>query len=101
FVSHGRTEIGVQAPPPALRYSKVTLAMPVPPTSVEVEVSVTVPLTCAPGSVMPAAGGTVSTVQASVAGLASVFPAASVARTSNVCAPWPRVGRVSGVTQEL
>jgi hypothetical protein len=37
--------------------------MPVPPTSFEVELSETVPLTCAPGLLMLAAGGTVSSVQ--------------------------------------
>jgi len=50
---------------------------------------------------MVAAGGTVSSVQAYVAGVASVFPATSVARTSNVCGPWPSVGRVSEERQRL
>ena len=33
-------------------------------------------------------GGVVSTVQIRLAGLGSVLPAGSVARTVNVCAPW-------------
>jgi hypothetical protein len=35
-------------------------------------------------------GGTVSIVQACVAGVASTFPAASIARTEKVCPPSPR-----------
>jgi hypothetical protein len=37
-----------------------------------------------------AAGGTVSTVQVLLAGVGSVFPAASVARTRKVCEPFAR-----------
>ena len=37
-----------------------------------------------------AAGATVSTVQERLAGLGSVLPAPSVARTWKLCAPWAR-----------
>ena len=36
-------------------------------------------------------GATVSTVKVRVAGVASTLPAASLARTSNVCAPCARL----------
>ncbi len=40
--------------------------------------------------VMVVSGGMVSIVKLRVAGVASVFPAASIARTENVCAPSAR-----------
>ena len=39
-------------------------------------------------AVIVVSGATVSTVKARVAGVASVFPAASIARTLNVWGPW-------------
>ena len=45
-------------------------------------------------------GGVVSTVNARLAGDASVFPAASVARTSKVCAPSASTADVNGVAHE-
>ena len=93
-------EIGVHGPPlPAAEYSKVVLATPVPPTSVDVEESETVPLRWLPGLFMPAAGGTVSIVHDQPAGDGSTLPATSVARTWKVCGPSPRVGSVSGDAQ--
>ena len=40
--------------------------------------------------VIAVSGATVSTVKVRVAGVWSVLPAASLARTRKVCAPWPR-----------
>jgi hypothetical protein len=45
---------------------------------------------------MDVSGGPVSTVKDALAGVASVFPAASLARTWNVCGPSPNAGGVSG-----
>jgi hypothetical protein len=45
---------------------------------------------------MDVSGGPVSTVKDALAGDASVFPAASLARTWNVCGPSPNAGGVSG-----
>ena len=42
------------------------------------------------GKVTTEAGAVVSIVQVKLAGVASVLPAASVARTSKVCEPWLR-----------
>ncbi len=44
-------------------------------------------------------GATVSTVQERLAGVSSVLPARSVARTSTVWSPWARPVRVSGEVQ--
>ena len=44
-------------------------------------------------------GGTVSTVQLRVAGDGSSCPAASVARTANVCGPWASARRLRGDVQ--
>jgi hypothetical protein len=70
----------------ARAYSNVTLATPVPLTSVDVEESVTEPRRRVPGSAMLAAGGTESTVHVYVAGLASTV-APSTARTLKSCDP--------------
>ena len=47
------------------------------------------------------AGGALATVNARVAGVASVLPAASVARTETLCAPSVSVGVVHGLVQSL
>src|SRR5262245_22454090 len=51
----------------------------------------------APGLLSVPAGLVVSRSHVQVAGEASVFPAGSVARTSNVCAPSVRPARLSGL----
>jgi hypothetical protein len=40
--------------------------------------------------VIDVSGGVESTVHVRLAGVASVFPTGSLARTSKVCEPWPR-----------
>ena len=77
----------VHVPAPAGERSKPTLAMPLPPVSVEVELRLTVPLRYWPGSSIVATGGTVSTNQVCEPGEGSTFPPTSVARTWNVCEP--------------
>src|SRR4051794_26048792 len=48
---------------------------------------------------MVVSGATVSTVKARVAAVASVLPAASLARTRKECAPSARLGVVNGLAQ--
>ena len=62
------------------------------PASVEENVNVAEVLATVPDgpAVIVVSGATVSTVHVRVAGVASVFPAASVARTRKVCEPWAR-----------
>ncbi len=57
-------------------------------------------LETASGSVtIVVSGAAVSTVHANVAGVGSAFPAASTARTANVCGPSARPGAVNGLVQ--
>ena len=75
----------------------------VEPASVEVNVNVGVLSLVEPRgpAVIVVSGAVVSTREAcSVAGVASMLPAASVARTSNVCAPWASAGVVYGEVQD-
>ena len=62
------------------------------PASLEVNVKAVEVLAMAPEGpdVIVVSGASVSTVKARVAGVASVFPAASVARTLKVWLPWAR-----------
>jgi hypothetical protein len=86
-------------PAPAGDFSNATVATPVPPASLVLAVSETVEPTYAPeaGAVIVADGGTVSTVHVRSAGVASVLAPASVARTSNVCAPCARPVKARGL----
>ncbi len=53
--------MSVQVPAPAGERCTFTLATPEPPVSVPVALTVTVPLSGVPGSVMPAVGAVLST----------------------------------------
>lgn len=58
------------------------------PLSDDVKLKLTLPEDGSEGfAVIVVCGGVTSTVQVRVAGVASVFPTGSVARTSNVCEP--------------
>ena len=85
----------------ATEYWYSTEAMPdgLAPGSVSTEVSATVRRRLAPGSFIVAVGGVVSSSQAQFDGVASVFPAASIARTSNVRGPSASGAVVCGVVQ--
>ena len=76
------------------------VATPEPP-SVELLTSVIVPLTSAPstGDVIEPVGSVASTSQVYVTSVASVFPAASLARTFSVWEPSASAGAVNGVAQ--
>src|SRR3954468_14543703 len=76
--------VGVHVPAPAGEYEYATVA----PASLLAS-SVTAPLRSEPaaGLFQVVVGGVRSTVHVRLAGVASVLPAASVARTSNVCEP--------------
>src|SRR5215216_531536 len=77
------------------------LATPEPEPSSADGLSVTVPRTGEPGSPRETFGAVASTVQDALSGVASVLPAPSVARTSNVCGPSARPLKVAGLVQEL
>ena len=87
-------------PAPAGERWKTTLATPEPP-SVELLTSMIVPLTSAPsaGEVIEPVGSVASTSHVYVTSLASVFPAASLARTFSVWEPSASAGAVNGVAQ--
>ena len=72
------------------------------PASVEVKENVGVLSLVGPEgpAVIVVSGGVVSTVNDRLAGDASVLPAASVARTSNVCAPSARAAVVNADQQD-
>ena len=76
--------------PPSMRHSKLE------PASFELKANVGVVSLDGLGGVesIVVCGAVVSIVHVWLAGLASVFPAASVARTSKVWLPWPRAGVV-------
>ena len=73
----------------------------VEPASVEVNENVGVESVVVPvgPDVMVVSGAVVSTVKARLAGEASTLPAASIARTSNVCGPSLSADVVNGVVQ--
>ena len=72
--------------PPSIRHSKVE-----DPSLDVKEKSASAELLGFPGwAVIVVFGAVVSIVQVKLAGVASVLPAASVARTSKVCEPSPR-----------
>ncbi len=66
----------------------VSVAVKVKLAALDVTVPEVPPEIVVSGAVV--SGGGTSTVQVRAAGVASVFPAASVARTSNVCDPLAR-----------
>ena len=82
--------------PPSTRHSNVE------PVSVAVNENVGVLSVVVPvgPAVIVVSGGVVSTVNDRLAGVGSVLPAASVARTSNVCAPSASTAVVNGVLHE-
>jgi ABC-type transport system involved in cytochrome bd biosynthesis fused ATPase/permease subunit len=81
--------------PPSARHSKVD------PASVDTKLKVPAGLFVGLGglAVIVVSGATVSTVQAKDAGVGSMFPAVSTARTSKVCAPSARAAVVKGEVQ--
>ena len=91
----------VQVPVPAGERWKTTVATPEPPVSAELLASTIVPPTSAPfaGDVIEPVGAVASTSHVNVLSLASVLPAASVARAFSVCEPSPSAGVVNGVAQ--
>src|ERR1041384_2981329 len=95
-----RVAIGAQVVPSA-EYSYVADEMPdaypLCAGSFSAEVRCTVPRTFRPGSCMVAAGAPVSRCHDQVAGVGSVFPAMSVARTSTVWRPSVRPLNVFGL----
>ena len=78
--------IGLHVPASAGEDWKTTCWTPTPVSLGEAE-RLTVPRSGLPGSARPPPGGVASTVQVKTAALASVFPAASVARTRKVWLP--------------
>ena len=91
----------VHVPAPAGERWKTTVATP-EPVSAESLASTIVPPTAAPfaGAVIEPVGAVASTSHVKVTSVASVFPAASVARASSVCEPSARAGVVNGVEQD-
>jgi hypothetical protein len=71
--------------------------------SAESLASTIVPPTAAPfaGAVIEPVGAVASTSHVKAASVASVFPAASVARAFSVCEPSPSAGVVNGVEQDV
>ena len=79
-------ELQEDQPPPSSWHSKVE-----PPSLELKEKSAAAELLGSLGcAVIVVFGAAVSIVQVKLAGVASVLPAASVARTSKVCEPWLR-----------
>ena len=75
--------VQAEKPPPSTWHSKL-----VPPSGeLNAIVALSDPSTALGPLSITVSGATVSTVQVTLAGLASTFPAASIARTSNVCEP--------------